>query len=942
MDLFYRNNKAKLRLAAGCTAIAMLFGAIPYVSAAPVTNGAADAVAAADGDATAGYAAYLERYADAHFSADSITVALDATLSSENPTAKAVFTVREEGLYHICLRYTPIACTGQDIRLAVRIDGASPYEELENLSFSRLWVDAADYHTEIGDESRPKQVEVFQENVRWAKNALGLYEKPYAVYLMAGEHELALECTAEAIKVSSITFADRDADIPDYADYLAEQDKRAAGRSIVIEAEDAFLKSDRTLAPTADMTNAGMSPVSAERRLINSFGKEYWTTNGQWASWRVPDDAESGLYTIAFRAKQNGTVGTTTFRRLTVNGTCPFTEAEHIAFPYAANWQNVTFGEKDGYRIWLSPGDVITLEATTGPMAGALSTIYSAVDRLNEIYQSIIMIAGTEPDSERDYNIQKEIPTLLDDLDATERMVREIADQINQVMGDKNPKIFLLKRMEKALERYRQDPTQIVPNLSELKSYIDSFAAQTYDFSSLPLELDRIYLLAEGEKAPAAAAGFWQTVRFELDRFICSFTDDYASVKSDAAKDTVTVWCALGRDQLQAVKQIIDDDFIPSTGINVELKAVTTTLAEAILAGCEPDVSLSVTQEVPVDLALRGQALDLAPYLEKTDSSFKEQFYAAAWVPFTYRGGIYAIPLTQDFSMLFYRADIFARLGLSVPDDWTAFYDVLQELQKNSFQVGIREANSTNAGVSSGTGFFETLLLQQGTSYFNDDLTAVNFDSDGAKTAFMQWVRLYRDYDLDTDFDQTSRFRSGEMPLILTSYGFYQQIAVIAPEISGRWAIAPVPGTRRADGTLDRTVSSTMTGTMILRSAERRGKADTAFRFVTWWASEQAQVGNADAMQVLQGVAGRPMVANRQAFSRLGWTAAEQQVIRQQWDQAGAIAQVPGTYIIARSLTNALRTSYGGNVDALRQLGIQTRLINEELARKRAEFERNE
>lgn len=888
------------------------------------------------------YASYLQDCPTHQFSSETISIPVEAKLDSENPECEVGFEVQQAGLYNLGLRYTPAKGTGQNIRLAVRFDGASAYSDLENLSFPRLWINEKGFRKTSGDENRPTQIETYQDTFQWAQNALGLYDEPYAIYLEKGTHTISIERTAEAAMIQEITLADWKKNIPSYSDYLASFEKTDATNVVVIEAEDAVLKSDRTLAATADMTNAGMSPVSADRRLINSFGKDYWTTNGQWAMWRVPDDAQEGFYTLAFRAKQSGAVGTTTFRRLYVNGLIPFDEARCLAFPYATQWQNIQFGEESAFKLYLKPGDTITLEATTGLMAEALNTIYAAVNQLNEVYQSIIMVAGTEPDAERDYNIQKEVPTLLEDLASVREKVLSIMAQIEQVMGETNPKIFFMKRFEKILDKYQQNPNLIVPNISELKSYIDSFVGQTYDFSSLPLELDRIYLLPVAGELPPAEAGFWKTVKFEFARFVYSFTDDYASVQKHAAEDSITVWCTLGRDQAQAIKQIIDDDYVPSSGTKVDFKVSTTTLVEAILAGCEPDVSLSVTQEVPVDLALRGQALELTPYLKKTEKTFQEQFAESAWIPFTYHGGVYAIPLTQDFNMLFYRTDIFARLGLTVPENWDSFYDVLRELQKNSFQVGIRESDTTNAGVSCGTGFFETLLLQQGESYFTDDLLSVNFESAGAKNAFMQWVRLYRDYDLDTDFDLVSRFRSGEMPMLITSYGFYQNISTTAPEIAGRWTFAAMPGTLRTDGTINRTVSSTMTGTMILRSAEKRGKANAAFSFITWWASKDAQIKYSQAMQALQGVAGRPMVANRHAFESIGWSDSEKQAIGYQWNYVNAIPQVPGTYIINRSLTNALRTSYADNVDALRQLGIQTRLINEELMRKRAEFEQND
>ena len=77
------------------------------------------------------------------------------------------------------------------------------------------------------------------------------------------------------------------------------------------------------------------------------------------------------------------------------------------------------------------------------------------------------------------------------------------------------------------------------------------------------------------------------------------------------------------------------------------------------------------------------------------------------------------------------------------------------------------------------------------------------------------------------------------------------------------------------------------------------------------------------------------------AFSKLGWSQSDQDIIVAQREHLKSVQQIPGTYIIYRHLTNALRTSYSDDVDPLRQLNIQCRDINTELARKRAEFEKN-
>lgn len=921
-----------------------------------------DAKNASDILSESDYASYLAEYSQAKYAADEILINTDMLNGVDNAESvtsaegkKAVligdgngyaeyrFDVKESGLYNICLEYMPVEDTGMSIRLSFEIDGKSPYDELKEVSFSRIWVNKAEEieKDEQGNELRPEQKEKFAFRTEWAENDLGLYSKPYAIYLEEGSHSLKISRDAEALFVSSVVLKQYGSDTGSYEAYLkGNSSVKIADKDYKIEAENVIEKSSSTLASTIDNTNAGMFPQSSKYSVVNSFGKDSWKENGQWASWAVPSDLEEGMYILRFRAKQTGEAGTTTYRKLLINGTLPFKEAESIGFKYKDGWQISTFGDNEPYLLRLKPGDIITLVATTGPMAEPLNKIYSSVSMLNDIYQSIIMVTGATPDSERDYNIQKEIPTLLDDIKNARNLIKEIGENISKIMGESNPKVFFINKFETLLNSYLENYRLIVPNLSTFKSYIESYAGETYDFNSLPLELDTILLMSQESSIPNADAGFFKTISFEWERFIYSFASDYSGGEIKSEKK-ITVWSSLGRDQAQAMKQIIDNEFTPKSNIAVDFKISSTTLPEAILSGREPDVSLSVTQEMPVDLAMRGQALDLTEYLKKMPDEYISQFSESAWTPFKYENGIYAIPITQDFQVMFYRTDVLAELGLKVPDTWNEFYTVLRELQRNNFQVGIRESDSANPGISVSISLFETLLMQNGEEYFKNDLKEVNFESDGGKKAFTDWVRLYRDYDLDVDFDLTSRFRSGEMPLALSSYSFYQTLSTVAPEINGRWSIAPIPATEDGNGNKNRAVSSTLTGTIVLKSAEKRGNADAAFEFISWWADADAQIKYSNVMESLQGVAGRPAVANITAFSKLGWSQNEQQLIRSGMQYVEAVPQVPGTYIINRSLTNALRTSYSDNSDPLRQLSIQCRIINNELSRKKAEFEKN-
>ena len=918
------------------------------------------------------YDEYLSKHSKDPYAKESIVIGADAFVSSAGGIAPAEtedangvkanavvltesntwveykFTVNEAALYNLKVTYAPKEATTNAIELGFMFDGKYPYTNLANVSFSRIWVDRNKdgkfLKDDFGNEVRPVQVENARWNTEWAENSTGVYSDPYAVYLEAGEHVLRVVRQTEAIALQSVELVVYK-QAQSYADYKKENSDKEIIKNTDyrIEAETAFEKNDNRLGATIDSTNAGMTPVSATVSVVNSFGQGYWSMNGQWASWKVPENLKEGMYVLRFRAKQNTNVGVKCFRKIYINGEVPFKEAESLTFEYNSGWFIQTAGGNDPYLFYFKPGDVITLEATTGAMSSVLNQIYTSVDTLNDIYKSIIMVTGINPDSERDYNIQKEIPTLLDDLKSAKKQIDSLQRQIESIMGETNSKTMFFKQFSTFLGEIIENYITIVDELATFKSYVDSYVAQTYDFNTLYVELDTIYIQSQNSKAPEEDASFWDSLVFEFDRFVYSFSDNYGKTDKDKEGKYITVWTSLGRDQAQAVKRLISEDFIPNSGVDVDFKMSVQSLTEAILAGLEPDVSLVVTQDVPIDLALRGQAVNLQPYLEKVKTAQPEWFNGfidEAWRPFQYKGGTYAIPIGMDYNMMFYRSDILAELGVELPKTWDDFYDVLRTLQRNKFSVGLRESNSDAAGISTAINVFDMFLYQRGGKYFNDDLTKTAFESVEGKEAFVELVNLYKEYDVDTDINLLQRFRTGEVPIIITGSAFYQQVSATAREIQGNWGMTTVPGTPQEDGSINSATVLSVTGTIILKGAQRRGLQNEAFDFVKWWASANTQKSYSIVMESIEGIAGRQAVANIEAFENIGWTIAEKEVLKAQRAHTFGINQIPGMYIINRSITNALRTSYNDiKIDPLRQLNIQNRNINDELARKRAEFE---
>ena len=80
---------------------------------------------------------------------------------------------------------------------------------------------------------------------------------------------------------------------------------------------------------------------------------------------------------------------------------------------------------------------------------------------------------------------------------------------------------------------------------------------------------------------------------------------------------------------------------------------------------------------------------------------------------------------------------------------------------------------------------------------------------------------FYLQYGFPLYKDDYNRFRTGEMPLTILSYTFYNQLMVAAPEIKGLWEMAAVPGTRDENGNIVRSETASGTACMILAAAEQ-------------------------------------------------------------------------------------------------------------------------
>lgn len=853
--------------------------------------------------------------------------------------------IAKEAKYSLELTYCTLKGRGTDMVVSVWLDGSQPYEELNDITINRLWANKTEITRDNNDNDIcPEQTEVFGWSTINLKSFTGYSDDNIFLVLHSGTNKIKIKAENESIAISGLRLvAQKEAvSYNEYKQSHSSVDSKLTANELeIIEAEKASIKSHAMIYPTSDTSSPGTSPSDPIKIRLNTLGQSNWRYSGQWVTWNVKAP-KAGFYRISLKYRQNFLRGMSTARSLKINGELPFKEAETVYFPYNSGFEMKTISDAKGepYLFYLNEGDnTITLEVVIGSISEILTKANSVVSDLNTMYRRIIMITGTSPDTFRDYYLDRDLPDMLGLFEKSANTLKECTKQLEKDSYRGSEAVFF-EEVARMLENFIEEPDLIPKQLASYKNNISSLASMILGFKEQPLELDYIVISGTDAKLPKTKVGFFKTISFKIAAFLGSFFEDYNAVGNTGTTDgdnkTINVWAnaeLTGRDQLAILKRLIDNDFTVKNSINVDVSLVqdTTILTQAILAGTGPDVATFIAEFVPINFSMREALADLSKF--DGFSEITEWFYPNAFTPYEYNGGIYALPETQIFNMLFYRTDVFEELKLEPPATWDEFLVVSSVLQKSNLEIGIPEC--VDYGGRSNAMMFETLVLQNGGKYYNDKNTKTCFDSNSALKAFLQWTSFYKDYSYPYAFDPYSRFRTGEMPLVIMPISFFNTISVASPEIKGKWSMAPIPGVRGADGSINNSQSSM--GNCCMMTAKAKNKEE-CFAFMKWWVGAETQSNFGNQLEMQLGIGARYYTANKEAFSALPWNTAEQKVILSQWEKNVDVPIVPGDYYVTRNLLNAFRRTVYYSENAREVLNRYNNTINKEITRKREEY----
>lgn len=178
------------------------------------------------------------------------------------------------------------------------------------------------------------------------------------------------------------------------------------------------------------------------------------------------------------------------------------------------------------------------------------------------------------------------------------------------------------------LESLAEEPNELVYRVDELSTSVNSINTQIANFVDLindnDIAIDRIYIYQKDAKLPKGL-NLFASIGMSAKRFVNSFFgQSYSANNTDESH--IQVWVNRPRQYVEIMQKMIDEEFTPQTGIEVDLSIMTDAqkLILSNASGDTPDIATGINYSIPYDLAIRGALVDLTKF-----DNYQEVSYTA-------------------------------------------------------------------------------------------------------------------------------------------------------------------------------------------------------------------------------------------------------------------------------------------------------------------------
>ncbi len=858
--------------------------------------------------------------------------------------------VPADGIYELEFTYKSIKQdSSSSIFYGLEIDGQTPFSEAGSLEFVKRWrdKDVPFRKDAIGNEIRSLQTETSV----WLTARMTNYavsSEPLKFRLSAGVHTLRFTARNEPMAWGAIRLRAPEP-IPDYAAYSAAgaetgdaairgvSEASATGVSAAAGDGDwfALIEGERYSQKSHPAVQSGtqnepyVSPDGQGRFVYNILDGLRWKRAGEWAEWTFEVPSE-GWYEIDVKYFQRFVGKANAYRTVLIDGGTPFRELLHYPFAYNDLLEVHTLGGADGepFKFRLAAGEhTIRFVTDTSPQYPALLSLQDTVRELYDLEQRLRKLTGdygaNSGDAFRTWDIAGFMPDIGDRLEDIRDRLQTAMAYLDGLSGSKTDATQSLRIGLSIMDDLLRDVDAVPNKLGRFPDLQMRIGTWMDTLANGGMSIDFLVVREPGAQPSLKEATTLNKIPYTAVNFARTFILNY-NARPLNDEHALEVWVGRGRDYASLLQEMIDQSFTPETGIAVNVNfmpdAAALTLSNA--GGDQPDVALGLAQDTPVDYAMREASVDLSQF-----SDFEEvasRFHPGAMRSFGYGEGVYALPETQSYPLLFYRKSILNELGLTVPDTWEDLRKLLPTLQESGMKFYFNAKD------------FVPFFYQRNAEFYTPDGAGPAFDTDKAYEAFAQWTELFGKYDLPQEVPAFfQHFKLGTMPIGVADFNTYVQLLTSAPEIRGDWSVAPMPGTPQDDGEVARWAMNTMTAAMILNKSDKK---EQAWRFLEWWTRDDVQLQYGNAMESFYGPEYRWNTANMKAMSLAPWPADDMAAIREQNRWVRNVPFLPGGYLLAREMEFAWNRTVVQKFPAKDSLDRSFTALEREMARKRKDL----
>jgi ABC-type glycerol-3-phosphate transport system substrate-binding protein len=841
-------------------------------------------------------------------------------------------------LVSISMDYYPLDTGIRDLELAMLVNHTFPYFEAQQITLNKAWVTPPIFAVDrYQNDIMPKATLANTWLRQSVYDAQRLQTDALLIRLESGTNTLTLFGLQGEFLLGHVRLAALEQPIS-YADYRQLYHDAPVMEETLLTYQAEQLSSRNSLL-TRFTTNREprVVPFALVESRLNVIDGSTYQTSGQAISYSLEVPA-TGFYRLTFKVLQNR-IETISYRRLRINGVIPFMEANTLPFAYSRSWKLRPLGplEGDPYEFFLTAGShTLTLEVNATQTRSSYQTIQSLMQDVNALSLAIKKITGNTIDPNREWDLITYLPSIETDLDQMIDKITEVKSTwmlLNNATSQSDV-LASLTIAERLLVTLRSNINAIPRRLNTLSGTSGSVLYRLGIILPLliqsPLTIDAFYLHGNTAKLPKVQAGFFETIWVGIQRFFASFFSD--QFKESTNPEELVVWVSRSRQYVNLLQQMVDASFTQETGIPVRI-SINPNEDKLILASSanrQPDIAMGVAGWRPYDFAIRNNVYDLSSFTDFRTIS--DRFYPGSFLQLIYQDGVYGLPETQNFYLLFYRRDIMNRLNLDVPDTWDDVISILPELQRFglNFYSMLSSSNAFKAFVLT-----MPFIRQFGGKIFSEDGLSAAYDDPNTYAALTLMTDLFTTYSLPLEVGSFyNEFRYGRLPIGIGDFGMYISLLHAAPEIAGLWDVAPLPGVEH-DGEVNRSFDGSSTSAMIFKNTK---KPQEAWTFLKWWTSASIQLDYAENLISAYGPEYLWNTSNREAFSQMSWDENHRQTMLQQWEWINDTAKTPASYMVERELSNIWNrvVFQGANLRS----AIEDSLIiaNKEIRRKMIEF----